>query len=369
MHHLSLSLAFAGSMLLLTGCKPQGPEAADPFSQHHEDTLKSQKGERIVFTPPPEIARTLKLDTADERAEVVFLQANGSRAYAARQKAVLAFQTGTQKGYKLTVLDAAGSTTKQRDQLREAFASKTRPAAIILDAESATGLETLLDETRRAGIHVIGLDKALTGCSTIVACDPEEIGRAAAKLTIDALKRKAAEEGRPEPTGRIVQLRGADDSSWSTRLAAGFDHGLKAASGPILVHDAPVLWSADNAIQRLSEALRIQSQFDVIFAHTDAIALGASRFCTTYNTREDTLIVGVDGLSGRGEGLDLMRAGDLDATIARPPLVDLALQLILKMRADPAFKPKPLYDIAPMAVTPSNLDTANNSGTYRLPEL
>jgi hypothetical protein len=119
----------------------------------------------------------------------------------------------------------------------------------------------------------------------------------------------------------------------------------------------------------MEEARRIQQQYDIIFCHGDAIARYASIHAGLAKNREDTLIIGLGALPGRQEGLELLRNNDIDASIARPPLVDLALRILVKKSQDKTFQPKAEYEVAPLPVTPKNYDQVLRSGAYTLPAL
>lgn len=364
MHLRLFSLLLAAVML--SSCEPQDENTNDPFVQHNKK-LQQMDQETMTFQPPPELAATLGLERNDTRAEVVFLQSQTTSAFQLHQKSMLTILIGRQSGNRFAPFDASGKADAQVRQLREAVQRKA--AAIIIDPVEKTDLSGPIMEAVAAGIPVIGLDKRLEGCTTLVYCDPLAIGKAAGTLSIEALKRKAAEEGKNEVAGRVVQLRGSDDSPWCGDVAAGFSEAFKTEPGVILVHDAPTNWSPDNASQRLADAIRIQKQFDVVFAHSDTITQGVVKAAATYNIRENVLIVGVNALPGRNEGMHLLRTGEIDATVGRPPLVDAALEIILKLRNEPAFKPHDAYPIAPLLITPSNLDRVTRNGFYSLPKL
>jgi ABC-type sugar transport system substrate-binding protein len=221
----------------------------------------------------------------------------------------------------------------------------------------------------QAGIAVISLDEKIRDAVTLVHTSPEAIGKSAAGLVLEAMKRKAADEGKTEPSGRVVQLRSTEATDWSGRVATAFETALKAQPGVVLVHDAPAEATADNVHRRMEEARRIQRHYDVIFCHSDAIARFASAHAVLAKNREETLIMGTGAMPGRNEGLELLRNTDIDATIARPPLVDLALRILVKKSQDSAFQPKAEYEVQPMVVTPKNYDQAIRAGTYTLPAL
>lgn len=320
-------------------------------------------------TPAPGILASTGLAAKDERAEIILLLPDARIAMQEFQRNGLAMLVGRQAGYKLTTSDAAGSSTRQIEQFRQAIAAK--PAAIIISPIDPPAVAALIVEAQTHGITVIGLDKRMLneGCASVVFTDQRKVGRMAADTIIEALKRKAAEENRTEVTGRVVQLRGAADSYSTNEIAEGFSEGLRTQSGVILVHDAPADWSPETAAKCTTEAFNLQKNFDAIYAQSDAMAIGAAKAADTAGQRENVFIVGTDGLSGQKRGLELVRLGDLDASVVQPALVDLALKIIIKLRSDKAFKPQPSYEIQPVVILPKNVEQMLRTGTYRLPNL
>lgn len=319
--------------------------------------------------PSPGILASTGLAAKDERAEIILLLPDARIAMQEFQRNGLAMLVGRQAGYKLTTSDAASSSVKQIEQFRQAIAAK--PAAIIISPIDPPAVAALIVEAQTHGITVIGLDKRMLneGCASVVFTDQRKVGRMAADTVIEALKRKAAEEKRTEVTGRVVQLRGAADSYSTNEIAEGFSEGLRTQSGVILVHDAPADWSTETATKCTTEAFNLQKNFDAIYSQSDAMALGAAKAAGTAGQRENIFIVGTDGLSGQKRGLELVRLGDLDASVVQPALVDLALKIITKLRSDKAFKPQPSYEIQPVVILPKNVDQMLRTGTYRLPNL
>ncbi|MGV3662790.1 MAG: sugar ABC transporter substrate-binding protein [Prosthecobacter sp.] len=345
--------------LFLTACRPseeQPQPGAPPVSESG-------------IPLPPEIVEKTGLGVKDERAGIILLLQDTRVALQEFQRNGLVMLVGRQAGYKLTTQDAAASASRQQEQFRQAIAAK--PAAIFVSPVDPASLAALIVEAQTAGIIVIGLDKRMLneGCASIVFSDQHRVGLMAAQTVLDALKRKAAEENRAETTGRVVQIRGAEDSFSTNELAEGFVDGLRKEPGVIVVHDAPADWKAETATLRTAEAFRLQKQFDVIFAHNDTIALGAAKAATDAGQRESVFIIGTDGIAGQKRGMELVRQGELDATIVQPALVDLALQIVLRMRKDKHFKPQAAYEIEPVAVVPKNVEQSLRMGTYKLPKL
>ncbi|MCB1276661.1 substrate-binding domain-containing protein [Prosthecobacter sp.] len=354
--------------IVLPACGPSSDvesEVAELEKKNNQAPAKTPND-----TPPaPPLTKAPGPVTNDVRAEIILLVPDVRVPMHEFQRNGLAMLVGRQAGYMLTTKDAAGSSAQQIEQFRQAIAAK--PAAIIVEPIDPPALAALIVEAQTAGVIVIGLDKRMLkeGCASIVYSDQRLLGRMAADTVIEALKRKATEESQPEVKGRVVQLRGAADDHDSAEMAEGFSEGLRTQPGVILVHDTPADWSAEAATQRTAEAFRLQKNFDVIYAHNDAIAVGAAKAAEAAGQRESIFIIGTDGISGQKKGMELVREGEIDATIVRPALVDLALQIVVKLRADKTFKPEPAYEIQPVAVVPKNVEQSLRVGTYKLPRL
>ena len=357
--------------LLMNACRPSdGPDAesAAVSAAAKDQPQPSVPPESSPVAPKGLLAAT-GLAAKDERAEIILLLPDARIPMQEFQRNGLAMLVSRQAGYQLTTSDAAGSSSRQIDQFRQAIAAK--PAAIIISPIDPPAVAALIVEAQTHGIIVIGLDKRMLneGCASIVFSDHRRVGRLAADTVIEALKRKAAEEQRPEVTGRVVHLRGVADSYATNEIAEGFNEGLRTQSGVILVHEAPADWSPDNATQRTAEAFSLQKNFDAIYADSDAMAVGAAKAAEAVGQRDNLFIVGTDGLSGQKRGLELVRQGEIDATVVQPALVDLALQIITKLRSDKTFKPQPSYEIQPVVILPKNVEQSLRTGTYKLPNL
>ncbi len=376
MFSFTLPAALFIGMLFLTACgRSNGPDVETMVSdlekqnQQKKATSESSAPAPVSALTSPSILAATGLAAQDERAEIILLLPDSRIAMQEFQRNGLSMLVSRQAGYKLTTSDAAGSSTQQLEQFRQAIVAK--PAAILVSPIDPPAIAALIVEAQTHGITVIGLDKRMLneGCASVVFSDQRRVGRMAADTIIDALKRKAADEKRTEITGRVVQLRGVDDSYSTNEIAEGFSEGLRMQSGVILVHDAPADWSTENATKSTTEAFNLQKNFDAIYAHSDAIAIGAAKAAETAGQRESVFIVGTDGLSGQKRGLELVRLGEIDASVVQPALVDLALQIIVKLRSDKAFKPQPSYEILPVVILPKNVEQSLRTGTYKLPNL
>lgn len=253
--------------------------------------------------------------------------------------------------YRLILKDAQGDPGVQLGQMEALLADP--PSALLLQPADFAPLTEVLSQLKKAGTRIFIFDSAKdieprsTPAEAIIGCDPLKIGITAAKITLQSLARRAETLNRDIVEGRVLELRGSDDSPWCSRVHDGFMEGLRAQPAVLLVHDTPADWTPGLVPARLSEAIRLQESIDVIFAHDDFLAQAAHEAASKSGIREETLIIGVNGFSGTEGGLEMMRKNQIDATILRPFLVDHAWSLLSKPAASElatriAFPPKPI---------------------------
>lgn len=302
----------------------------------------------------------------EEARKVVFLSARGERPFETGQRNLLARLTANDARYQIQILDAGFSAETQRRQFQEAMAQA--PYAIVLDALETAGLESDVRGAVAKGVQVIGLGESSVplGCTSVLVADQKKLGQLAGELVVKALKAKAADAGQGEAAGRVIEIRGDDESLISQQRHEGFEAALKAAPGVILVHDAPGEWSLAGGRDRAADALRLQQSFDIVYAHNDLMALGAA--ATLKDRRENVMIIGTDGFRGREGGMTLVGDGEIDATVYQPLLVDFAWVLLKKMAETPGFQPKTRYEMPLRTILPKDVDDIHRNGLPKYPE-
>jgi ABC-type sugar transport system substrate-binding protein len=260
-------------------------------------------------------------------------------------------------GLTMRVLDAEGDALRQAKHLEDA--QRQRIPFVILQPVLMSMALPLLAPLRSAGSFIIGVDEqfADSACDAVIYCDPFKLGQQAGTEILAALKRKAADERLSTVSGRVVQLTFDDAKSYaSKRRCEGFAEALKAEPGVIIVHDAPAFGDRQLAADRMVEALRVQHTFDVVLAHDDMMAQGASDALVDAKKREQVLIVGMDGIAGAGGGLEAVRQSAIDATVWQPMPLEKAFAFISKRAVDSKFQPPARTERVPEIVSPTNLE-------------
>jgi len=300
-----------------------------------------------------------KLRPAEEKKRLIFsISVDQLRTpMRTHQVALLNRLIHTRAGTDVEVLDANGDAAEQIKQMETAVEQGSDFLMVFPGDPQA--LAPALKAAMGKGVKVFAFsgDLPADACTTQVYCDPRTLGKMAGDFIVEALKTKAAASGQAEATGRVVQIRGEERDRYSDRITEGLTQSLKQTPGVVLVHDAPGDWIEKSAGERLNEAFAVQKTFDVIFAQNDLMALGASQAASALGgeTRESMLILGLDGVSAKGAGMEMVNSGEVDATIYQPPLVDYAWSLANRMLDDPDFTPKELYVIKPFVIGPDNV--------------
>jgi ABC-type sugar transport system, periplasmic component len=159
-------------------------------------------------------------------------------------------------------------------------------------------------------IPVIVLGRGVTGYdySLYIGTDNRLIGDKAADYAKQLL-------GPGE--NRIVEILGLQGSPMVAERSEGFREGL-SDRGDIQITDSIYAdWQRDKAEDELTKSLQFNSDIDLIFAHNDAMALGAS-IALRKQGLTNVKVIGVDGVTGEAGGLDLVDKGTITGTFTSP---------------------------------------------------
>jgi ABC-type sugar transport system substrate-binding protein len=287
---------------------------------------------------------------------VLFCSSNLNDPFQRVQSELMRVAVRTLEGYRYKVADAAGDISRQAEQIRQS--ENEKPVWLIVQPLDDRLIASLVESQHAAGTHIISLDQRIAdqSCDSVIFTDQHKLGKLAGDVVVEALRRKAKSENQPTVTGRIVEIRGPSGSYEAKARAEGFAEAIHAEPGIIVIHEADGDWNTDSATRITKQALALQHQFDVVFAHNDSMARAASEALVKAQTRESALIVGIDGVGAFEGGIDLLRRGILDATIWQPMPMESAFLHIQKTAKEPKTPLTPRIEREPIAVTPQTLE-------------
>ena len=343
-----LKLVPLSGLTLIAGCGESDEEKVARV----ERALEAQKQGAIPADLEPAKQAEIKKQEAEDLTKklVLLVAANLDDPFQRLQSALMDAAVRQLDGCRFKALDAAGSSETQLKQLADAQAQ--HPAFVVISPVDDKAVAKAVEALRREGTVVIGLDERFAPgtCSAVVFVSQKKLGLLAGQEVVTALKRKAADEGKAAVSGRVVHLTGDATSFAAMARSEGFHEALKAEPGIIIVHEAPAGWSREGGKARTEEALRLQHEWDVVCAHSDVIAQGATDALGAAQMRDRVLVVGMDS------GLELVRKSVIDVTILQPMPLQTAFEYIRRSLTEPHFAPPSTTELQPEPVTPANLD-------------
>ena len=251
------------------------------------------------------------------------------------------------------MLDARNDTELQRRHIQEFI--RQRVNLLLISPNQATPLAELVDTAYARGIPVIILDRRTTSphYTAYVGGNNLEVGRTAARYAAQLLHER----------GQVLEILGRPGSSPATDRHLGFTQALAAYPNLHLTAQLTGSWQPESVLEQLPGLLRTRPNINLIFAHNDPMGRAAHQVVQQLGLARRIRIIGVDGLPGPGNGLQLVATGDLQATLLYSPGGEEAIRTALRiLRHEPYAKDNILVT---MVVDSANVQAVRNQ-TERL---
>jgi len=222
--------------------------------------------------------------------------------------------------------DAQSSSQRQQQQVHDLLQAGADVLIVAPNEEQA--LSSAIEEAYRRGVPVILLDRHTTSphYAAYVGGDNTGVGAAAARYAAQLLRQR----------GQIVEITGSSSSVTKERHN-GFVQTLRAYPQMHVVGEVTGDWGTTALQPALAELLRNYPETRLIFAHSDLMAQGAYEVCRKL-AREDIRIIGVDGLAGAGNGLEMVQQGRSTASLFYSPGGEEAIRVALRILHHQAYE-------------------------------
>ncbi|CCG99433.1 two component transcriptional regulator, AraC family [Fibrella aestuarina BUZ 2] len=226
------------------------------------------------------------------------------------------------------VKDAGGQSARQAAQIQELLDQQID--LLIVSPNSAQPITPVVEKAYQQGIPVVVLDRrtASDQYTAYVGADNVEVGRTAGMYASNLLK------GR----GTVVEIGESPGSSADTDRHRGFMEAIRQTPGIQVVRKLAGDWDKQSFDDQLTRLLTAQPTVDLIFSQNDRMALKAYRVCQRVGLADRVTIIGVDGLPGQNEGIDLVDRGVLNATVLYPTGGREAIRTALAILKKQPFK-------------------------------
>lgn len=250
---------------------------------------------------------------------------------------------------EVITMDATSSAAKQEEDIDKLLAYGAD--ILIVSPYDSEQMTKKIGEVYQK-TPVIVMDRAVEGFdySLFIGPDNTIIGKQGAETVVDLLTGQR---------GQVLELQAAGESIQRQARSEGFESVLanypqvQKTSQSIKTNNKD---AAYDAVLARGEAM---TEFDVIFAYSDDMALGASEALKDLGLDEPAKIVSCDGFSGENKGLNLVTQGKIAATITCPTGGKEAVQYALSMLGAESGVPKQL-------ILRSHVVTRDNIDAYRV---
>ncbi|MDE6007112.1 MAG: substrate-binding domain-containing protein [Muribaculaceae bacterium] len=224
---------------------------------------------------------------------------------------------------------------------------------IIVSPNEAAALTPVIKDVYERGTPVVIFDRNIIGDSYTarLGADDEGIGKAAADYAYHLLGRDA----------KIIEIRGHEGSTPAEGRHKGFADEIQTYDGDILA-SVSADWNKEDAVRVSDSLLKLYPDVDVIYAHNDRMAIGASEVAKRLGLG-DVKIIGVD--AAPEIGIKAVADSIIDATFLYPTeghrLIQTALAIL---KGDTYDKEKILPVSSPVDLSNADILLVQNETLY-----
>lgn len=204
---------------------------------------------------------------------------------------------------KIIYKDAGGDTEKQKKDIQDLinFGSDLLIVSIN-DSKQLTGVVKKAYES----VPVILLDRGIEGddYTLYIGSDTKYIGVQAGELVTELAGNNNV---------NVIEIQGMLNSSWDEEITNEFKESIRNYRNITIDRTIVANWQKNEAQDKIEAILKEDTEVDIIFAHSDYMALGAyyAKLGTKANSAK---IIGIDGLEGRDGGIELVKNGIFQGT-------------------------------------------------------
>lgn len=221
---------------------------------------------------------------------------------------------------------------------------------IIVAPNEAAELTPAVSRAFDAGIPVVVADRKVTGekYTAFVGGDNLAVGH----LMGHYLRTKLPEGG------KVVEILGLRGSTPTILRHQGMMEELAGDSARYEWIRACGSWFLEQGQQVTDSLLQLHSDIKFIMAQNDEMAIGASQSVRAHGLSDQITIMGVDGLTGHGNGVEAIALGQIDATAVYATAGDVVLQTAAKILEGKPYERN--TELATYLIEPDNAPLMNN---------
>lgn len=215
---------------------------------------------------------------------------------------------------------------------------------IIVSPNEAEALTPIIKEVYEKGIPVVIFDRNINGdtYTARIGVDDRGLGRSAAHYALHISGKGA----------KAIEIYGLKGSTPAEGRHEGFVSEFEKNGGTLLTSVASN-WNKEDAEAAVDSLLEIYSDVDLIYAHNDRMAIGASEVARRHG-RRDIRIIGID--AAPNIGIKAVADSVIDATFLYPTEGHRLIQTALAILKNEPYKKETILPVVSSAVDLTNAD-------------
>ena len=247
---------------------------------------------------------------------------------------------------KVDIVSANNDSRRQVRQIDSLVAAGVD--LLVISPNEQSTVSPAIERARRAGIPVILFDRKAAGTdyTAYIGGDNIEAGRAMGNYTLSLLRERSYDH-RP----RVLEITGGTSSSPAIDRHRGFSSVISGHTD-IDYSFVNTDWTTEEVYKAMRQWLTTHPTPDIVFCHSDLAAFSARRAATDLHCADGIRFLGIDGLPGKGEGIDAVDKGLLAGTYIYPTHGDEIIALALRVLKGEPFKRNNIMHS--VIVTPDN---------------
>lgn len=208
---------------------------------------------------------------------------------------------------KLEIIESYSNTEMQVEQVRAL--AKQKVDLLIITPNEAKPLTAVIEEIYKAGIPVIFVDRKTDSeqYSAFIGADNYEIGKTAGKFIASQFKKQ----------GNIIEIELEMTSSPATERHRGFNDAIAAAPNLNIIKTLEVKNGLVDINTNLPIILNEHPETNIVFAHTDFLAITAHNTALKEGKAKNLFFVGIDAIPIT-KGMQDVKNNILNATLLYP---------------------------------------------------
>lgn len=265
-------------------------------------------------------------ESVSKKFKIGFAQAQGGDNWRETMIGEMKREVSFHNNIEFIIKDAQANSKTQKEQIQELINQKID--LLIVSPHEVQPLSPLLEKIYNSNIPIVLIDRRINSekFTSFVGASNFEVGQNAGKYTVSLLKGK----------GNVLEITGLNSASPFIDRDNGFMNVISKNKGINLI--AKINDHELNYEKKLDSVIKNNKNIDVIFAQSDYIAKIVYQICKNIGVERKIKIIGVDGLSLSGMGMDMVANNQMKATVLYPTGGQEAIQTAINILEKRPFK-------------------------------